>query len=168
MRTIFRITSALLASVRKDLGRPHPFAGERVGFVATRPVRVKKGISFAAYEYLVLNDAEYIEDPGAAATMSSAAIRRALQFAYESQAAMFHVHVHEHRGMPAFSPVDLRENSRFMPDFFHVAPNVPHGALVLSSDAALGRSWTSEAKEPVTIDEIVEVGTRMRIFRPRQ
>jgi len=64
--------------------------------------------------------------------VGSAAISKALEIAYGSKASMFHVHLHEHLGTPRFSPTDTRESAKFVPDFFKVAPGMPHGAIVWS------------------------------------
>jgi len=49
--------------------------------------------------------------------MGPAAIRKALQFAYKSDVAMFHVHIMTITGPPWFSDIDLRETNNFVPDF---------------------------------------------------
>ncbi len=54
--------------------------------------------------------------------------------------------------------VDVRENRKFVPDFFKVTPRCPHGALVLSNTAASGQIWFGRGREPAGIDEFVVVG----------
>lgn len=48
--------------------------------------------------------------------------------------SMVHVHLQEHRGRPGFSRTDLSENALFVPDFWNVQPNLPHGAVVFRFD----------------------------------
>ena len=106
-------------------------------------------------------DDDYVEDHTVGAMMGPAAIRKALQRAYNSGAedlGLFHVHLHGHRGMPGFSGIDLRESGKFVPDFFNVAPAMPHGAIVLSADRATGLCWRAPEQPPVPIDRFASVG----------
>jgi hypothetical protein len=93
--------------------------------------------------------------------MGGAAIRKALQVAYNEKASMLHVHVHEHKGQPRFSRIDLAEYPKFLPDFWKVQPSVPHGALVLSRDRAIGLIWYPGLSKPLPAYEIWSVGTRL-------
>jgi len=162
----FRIPRVLLGEIRIDLRRPHAFASERVGFVVAHPARLRdKGIVALAFDYLPVPDDGYEDDPTVGAMMNSSAIRMALQYAYNHQVAVFHVHLHEHSGRPEFSPVDRHEHARFVPNFSNVALNQPHGALVLSSDSAAGRCWPKKGEPPVRITKIVVVGAPLVILR---
>jgi hypothetical protein len=87
--------------------------------------------------------------------MGQEAIRNALNLALLDTVGVFHVHIHAHHGRPRFSGVDLREQHKFVPDFFKVRPEMPHGAVVLSYDHAIGRVWLG----PGTIAEIGEFNT---------
>ena len=75
---------------------------------------------------------------------------------------MLHVHTHGGRGVPGFSGIDTRENTKFVPDFFKVAPQCAHGAIVLSDDAARGQIWLSRHGPPAPIDLFAEVGRSIR------
>src|SRR5258708_24881396 len=97
--------------------------------------------------------------------MGSSAIRKALEIAYLRKVTMIHVHLHDHRGVPRFSSVDLTESAKFMPNFFHVVARLPHCAIVLSADHAAGLCWRPGHERPVYIDGIIEVGAPMRISR---
>jgi hypothetical protein len=68
------------------------------------------------------------------------------------------VHMHEHEGIPGFSQVDLTESMKFVPDFFNVAPQMLHGAIVLSRDRAAGLCWRAQQEEPTPIDRFASVG----------
>lgn len=70
--------------------------------------------------------------------------------------------MHEHRGRPTFSPTDRREQLNFVPDFFKVRPQMPHGAVVLSHDMANGRLWLNPVTN-VSISEFNTTGPRMVI-----
>lgn len=158
MRVRLKITGRLLSDIRADLARPHAFAHERVGFISAGLSGLRDGIIMLARAYRPVEDRDYLRDPSVGAMMGPTAIRNALQWAMAEGHAMLHVHLHGGRGLPDFSSVDLRENAKFVPDFFKVAPQCAHGALVLSSDAARGQVWLSGKDQPLPVDAFVEVG----------
>ncbi len=165
MKILFKMTSSLLQEVRQDLARPHAFAAERVGFLSCGVARSKGGIMVLASQYHPVADQDYIDDQSVGAMMGADAIRKALQLAYGLKRSMFHVHVHEHEGRPWFSSTDLRENRKFMPDFWHVRPEYPHGALVLSMDSAAGLCWVQANRKPIRISDFDVVGRPMTLLR---
>lgn len=165
MKTAFRITASLLGHIRQDLQRPHTFAAERVGFISARPAVVGPTLSIIAADYHPVADGDYEESRRVGAMIGPAAIRKALQAAYGGNASMFHVHMHEHAGAPWFSRIDLTEYPKFVPDFFNVQAGLPHGAILLSHDEITGLLWPAKGRQPQLIDEAVEVGAPLRIFR---
>lgn len=158
MRISFKITAALLAAVRIDLRRPHPFAHERVGFLAAGLSAAGDDVLVLARAYRPVADRDYLDDPSVGAMMGPEALRKALQWAMESGAALFHVHSHGGRGVPHFSAVDLRENPKFVPDFCKVAPQSIHGAVVLSDDAARGQVWLGRDRPHTFVERFTQVG----------
>jgi len=159
MKTSLRIPEQLLRTIRADLSRPHPFAGERVGFIACRAASLANdGLLLLGSCYLPVADEHYVNEPTVGAMMGSSAIRAALQYAYSEASCMFHVHQHEHMGLPRFSPVDLKGYAAFVPNFWHVRPNLPHGALVLSHNAATGLCWHPNTKQALPVNSISVVG----------
>jgi hypothetical protein len=174
MPMIFRMRGDLLHRIHIDLQRPHRFASERVGFILCRAGHLtNKGIVIMASDYQPVDDEDYlnlshVDGLEVGATMGPAALRKALQIAYNNggcDMSMFHVHHHNHLGMPGFSQVDDRESRRFVPDFFNIAPRVPHGAIVLSDDMAYGKCWTSKPSAPVEIDRFAVLGAPFRFWR---
>lgn len=165
MRTAFRITSGLIGKIRQDLQRKHSFAAERVGFISARPAIAGSALSIIAAEYHPVADGDYEESRSVGAMIGPAAIRKALQIAYRGNISMFHVHMHEHAGAPWFSRVDLTEYPKFVPDFFNVQPGLPHGAILLSHDEITGLFWPAKGRQPQLLDEAIEVGAPLRIFR---
>ena len=109
------------------------FAAERVGFLVCRAGRLTDGgLVILATGYDPVSDEDYVDDPSVGAMMGPAAIRKALERAYNGGAedlSLFHVHMHGHRGRTGFSEVDDRESRKFVPDFFNVAPAMPHGDM---------------------------------------
>jgi hypothetical protein len=163
MKVVFKIAEGLFCSVMEDLRRPHAFALERVGFLLCRPGDLPGGgLSIFAGAFHSVADEDYLDDQTAGAVMGSDAIRKALQASYNKNASMFHVHIHEHKGKPAFSGTDKRETALFVPDFWHVQPALPHGAVVLSKDSAFGQCWIPGIAMPQEITDFISVGAPIR------
>jgi len=162
MKTICRATGQFLKEVRRDLERPHQFAAERVGFISVRAANTSENIVLMAEGYHPVADNDYVDDPTVGAMMSQEAIRKALNIALLQSVGMFHVHMHEHNGRPNFSRTDLREQMKFVPDFFKVCRNLPHGAIVLSCDSATGRVWFNSTAV-ADISEFNIVDTPMKV-----
>jgi hypothetical protein len=162
MRTIFRCTDQFFRDVRGDLARPHAFAAERVAFISIRATSTADSLVFLAEGYHPIADEDYLDDPTVGAMMSQEAIRKALDIALLQQAGMVHVHMHEHMGRPTFSRTDRREQPKFVPDFFKVRPQMPHGAVVLSHNMAAGRVWLNPTNS-VSISEFNVTGPRMTV-----
>jgi hypothetical protein len=163
MKTIFRATDRFLEDVRRDLARPHPFAAERVGFISVRATTAGDDILLLlAADYFPLADDDYVDDASVGAMMGQEAIRKALEIALLRSVGMVHVHLHEHHGRPHFSRIDVREQLKFVPDFFKVRREMPHGAVVLSHDRANGHIWL-DRDTIVDISEFDVMGRRLTI-----
>jgi hypothetical protein len=83
----------------------------------------------------------------------------------DERVAIFHVHTHGGRGIPGFSGIDIRENTRFVPNFVSVAPQCVHGAVVLSDTAAHGQVWLGGGSPQTFIAAFSEVGMPIRTWR---
>ena len=166
MRVVFKVVDRLLERVRHDLVRPHEFAAERVGFFVCRAAHLSpNGTVILAHDYKPVEDEDYVDDPTVGAMMGPSAIRKALEFALNNNVGMFHVHLHEHTGRPRFSRIDTRESAKFVPDFWNVRPEMPHGALVASRDNLYGMCWYPGISGPTEISEFVVVGSPMVLLR---
>ncbi len=64
-----------------------------------------------------------------------------------------------------FSRTDARESAKFVPDFWNVRPEMPHGALVASKDSLWGLCWYPGMSAPIEIGEFVVVGSPMVFVR---
>lgn len=155
----FRATGAFLSRVRDDLERPHAFAYERVGFIAARAAGGAEGLVLIAEGYFPVADQDYLRDPNIGALIGPEALRKALELALLKGVGVFHVHMHGLSPRLWFSAVDLSEQAKFVPDFFTVCPQMPHGAIVLNAKTAAGRVWLA-ADHVVKIDEFESVGPR--------
>jgi hypothetical protein len=165
MKIRFKITSALLATIRIDLRRPHAFARERIGFIGAGLAAARDELLILAREYRPVRDDEYLRDPSVGAMIGDQAIRRARQWAMDERVAIFHVHTHGGRGIPGFSGIDVRENARFVPNFVSVTPMCVHGAIVLSDTAAYGQVWLGRTSLQPFIAAFSEVGMPIRTWR---
>ncbi len=164
---VLRISERQLAEVHDDLARPHAFAIERVGFIACRTATLRHGIAILAESYHPVADDGYAPDPHFGALMNASAIRAALALAYKARASMFHIHRHEHSGAPRFSPLDRRESAKFVPNFWNVVPEEPHGAIVLSYDAADSLAWWPGAATGRPLERIVCIGRSIRVLNEK-
>ena len=152
MKIEFRATGELIRALHADLSRRHAHAHERVAFLSCQPAALPDGgLLLLAQALHPVDDEDYEPSNEVGALLGGAAFRKALQYAYNNKASMFHVHRHEHRGHPRFSNIDLSESARFVPDFWKVRPLHPHGALVLSHDSCFGLVWTQRGIRPTPI-----------------
>jgi len=69
----------------------------------------------------------------------------------------FHVHTHGRSGVPDFSGTDVRENAKFVPDFFKVLRNAPT-ARSCSATTREGRGLVERKGLSHVVDAFVEVG----------
>lgn len=159
MKVFVRITRALLEEIREDLSREHPFAFERVAFVSCNVAAQGDGVVLILVSNLhPIADSDYEPDPTVGAMLGPGAFRKALQYAYSNSVAMFHIHCHAHLGMPTFSPIDLRESAKFVPDFWKVQPRFPHGTFLLSHDSMTGLTWLPQARRPAVVSKLRVIG----------
>ena len=165
MRIVLKITRNLLRSIRLDLIRPHPFAYERVGFISANFSSASANLWILAREYRPVADADYLNDRSVGAMMGPEAIRKALQWARSDSVGLFHVHTHGGTSLPGFSGIDLREQTKYVPNFFQLAPQCAHGALVLSDKFAYGRIWLDGDKPPEIITDFIELGVPINKWR---
>jgi hypothetical protein len=165
MNISFKTTRALWEAVRRNLVRPHPFAFERVGFISCRPGTLKDGLILIAHAYHTVADDDYIADPSVGAMMSAKAIRKALQVSYTNPVSMFHVHGHFHQRSPGFSRTDLNEAARFVPDFWHVRSEYPHGIIVIGKQKGCGLCWHPGIDSPSNIMNFTIVGCPQEKWR---
>lgn len=159
MKIKFRMAQELYAEMQNDFSRHHKFAHERVGFMhCAAGMGEGNELILLAESYAPVADEHYEKNPKVGAMIGSGAFRRELQHAYSSPCSIFHVHHHEHYGVPGFSETDIAESYKFVPDFFKVQPNRPHGVVVLSHDSAYGLCWIPNERSPVPIREFGLIG----------
>lgn len=132
MNDEMKITKNFLKKIRNDLYRPHLFAYERVGFVYCKAVEKNKALLATAYE--AIPDQLYIEDKMVGAKFSGDAIFGAMKRSLKTKEGVFHVHIHEHKGEPHLSNVDIRSVLEISNSLSDVNPDIKHGCILLSED----------------------------------
>lgn len=163
MKSILKITGALLAHVRSDLDRGHEHAYERVGFLTAGACIASDGsLLLLVNGYVSVGDADYEHNPLVGAAIGRAAFRKALEVAHRSRSSVLHVHSHGRKGLPQFSKVDLASGLQFVPSFFSTIPAMPHGLVVLSDTHATGLVWPEAGAKPSYISRIVQVGSTVK------
>lgn len=161
----YKMSQNLFAEILADLHRPHKFARERVGFLAAGLSLHDEHCTLLAHSYQPVADNEYIDDPSVGAMIGPDAMHKAMAWAYDKRIALLHIHAHGGSGIPGFSGVDVRESNKFVPDFFKVRPERPHGAIVLSNTHAFGRIWLTPTMPARTIHEFHLIGAHTRKWR---
>jgi hypothetical protein len=159
----FKITQQLFETICNDLCRRHSFAEERVGFVACRFGLSPRGdLLILAYSFLQVTDDSYVDDHRFGALLGPKGFSTAFGFAYRNEVGMFHVHLHHHQGQPGFSGTDNHEMSKYVPDFFNVRPQHPHGALVFSFNSITGKCWISQNSGGISVSDFYIVGAPVK------
>ena len=165
MKIHIKIAEALLAQVRADLHRRHPFAFERVGFLTAGATRSRDGnILLLCRSYHAVADDDYEASVRVGAQIGSDAMRKAIEVAHPGKSALLHIHTHGGRGVPDFSKTDLVSGAQFVPGFFNALPRTPHGLLVLSNTSAKGLVWTAKNGKPQYVDGFTQVGRTVHKF----
>ena len=95
-------------------------------------------------------------------------LQRWLEIALAEEVGLFHIHFHDRFGIPGPSTVDWTEWAKFIPDFWHVRPKLPHGALILSRDRINGWCWYPGMPKPVQIAHFSVVDSRLTIWDLRK
>lgn len=168
MKILIKITEELLARVRADLHRRHPFAFERVGFLTAGAARSPEGdILLLCRSYHPVADEHYEATATVGAQIGSDAMRQVIEVAHPGKSALLHIHTHGGRGLPTFSKTDLVSGAQFVPGFFNALPRTPHGLLVLSNTSARGLVWTAKNAKPQHVDGFTRVGRSVLKFGDR-
>jgi hypothetical protein len=159
MKTHVKIPRGLYCDIIEDLRRPHPVAYERVSFLIAKTAVCDGDHRMLLVDgYWPVADVDYLDDPGSSACITGNAIRYAIQQALQLRTAILHAHLHEHRGKPWFSKIDLIDNPRIIASCRAVCPNKPHGMLVFSKDHVAGLVWHPESPEPYPVTSGTVVG----------
>ena len=165
---IVRIPHSLYCKIMNDLTRPHSFAMERIGFVASKHKILKSGIIIVFItDYYPIEDAFYINDPEVGARINSDAIREALQKIIDKKVGLFHTHYHSFtRYYPEFSSTDFTDNPEIIKSFGYADKSQIHGMFVLGSNGVNALLKLPGSDELIRPTKIVVVGYPMIISTP--
>ena len=152
-----RLLSELWGEIQNDLRRPHAHAFERVGVLYGRTVATQPFLVLL-HSYRPVADVNYVPDDTVGARINSEAIRSAIEASLRDGTAAFHVHLHDHLGMPGFSWDDEKSIARLAPSFQAVSPNNLHGALLLSRSDAIAAIWMPGARGKSIAASVTVVG----------
>ena len=161
MKIHFKMTDRLRREVLADLEREHPFAAERLGFFRCRVSQAKEELLILVSSYVSIPDEQYVDDDSAGCYFDEQAMRTMMQHSLTHHESIFHVHLHDHLGMPRSSRTDIRESAQYVPDFWNATPDLPHGTIVLSRDRATGSCWYPRRKNVFEIERITAVGSKI-------
>jgi hypothetical protein len=146
---VVRLRRDLFDRMVADLGREHPVAYERVGFVFGKLARADSLGIVLPFEYVPVPDEQYIEDDAVGAMINENAIFYAHQRARSTGLCCLHVHMHAGTGRTWFSHTDLETLHRLGPSLLRMAGQSAHGGLVLTHTNAAALLWLSDQPEPL-------------------
>ena len=163
-KTVIRIPHAIHQQMLNDLCRPHAFADERIGFLYTKSKVLKNGngIILGLY-YTSVEDENYIEDEEVGAKINSSAIRSAMQNSFNLKSGCFHVHLHEHHGIPRTSETDRCELPGIVRSLANIAPTQINGYIILSNDSAISQVQLQGCQALVSVESISVVGDPFQV-----
>ena len=107
-KIIVKIPRQIFDQANADLGRPHPYAAERVGFFSTRCTVTKDIRLVHCVSYHPIDDRDYLRDQDVGACIGSKAITDAMARSVNDSVGQLHVHCHGDRRIPRPSGVDRR------------------------------------------------------------
>ncbi len=139
MNPIAKISRPLLLAALADLERPHPFAGERLGFFSFRQSLDAAEPLLICFEYHSIPDDQYVEDHSVGGRISGEAIQAAMGRAYNTGAGQLWVHTHGRDGMPGISPTDLESGPKVVQSCANAQPNALHAWGVISEQGICGQ-----------------------------
>lgn len=166
MKVELRIPGAIRAEAMKDLARPHPFAFERVGFLATTTTLLSPDHHLVLVTgYCPVPDEHYMDDDSVGACIGGEAIRAAMQRVIDESKGQLHVHLHNHAGPTGPSFTDRRGLPPVVRSLATVGPNQASGYLIFSADSAWAELRVPGVAAPVLATKITSVGFPLRFLK---
>jgi hypothetical protein len=130
-----RIPAVIHVEMLNDLKRSHPHAFERVGFLFTTSKILACGdMLVLAKKYCPVADEDYVKDSSVGARINSDAIRKSMQEIFTTKCGCFHVHLHNHSGIPSPSFTDITSLPSVAQSFSNISGNQVNGIMILSND----------------------------------
>lgn len=139
MSPIVKIPRSLLMAALADLERPHPFAGERLGFFSFRQSLDAITPLLLCFEYHAIPDEHYIEDYSVGGKIGEQAIQEAMSRSYRTGAGQLWVHTHGRHGIPGVSAIDLQYGPNVVQSCANAQPKALHAWGVISESGICGQ-----------------------------
>lgn len=147
---------ATASQMRTDLTSPPVVGDERLGIAFTRYASKYTQRTIVVTEYAALPEEAYVREALAPVSFDVRWIMTASENAGLESAGIFLVHLHEHRGKPWFSPVDMDTNRRIITPIALIDQTLPTGALILSLDSAAALVARGDGLVAVAVHEIID------------
>jgi len=148
------ISIQTVAKARADLTLPPVSGMERLGLSFARYASTYNTTTIVATEYIPLPENAYVAGHHAPVSFDSRWLMQQSATAAQQHAGIFLVHLHEHRGKPWFSPIDMRTNRDIIRPIALIEQTLPTGALLLSIDSAAGLLARSDGLIRLDIHEV--------------
>lgn len=159
-----RIPKSIHERMIMDLQRPHDFAYERIGFLYAKTVPTADNSKLVlGFEYIPVDDENYIDDPTVGAKINATAIRKAMQGSLDMDCGCFHVHMHKHKGKPFPSLTDSKSNPGLISGLSNAASKYANGVIILSNDGFYTEVKIDGIKKPIEASAISVVGDSLAI-----
>lgn len=159
MKIELRIPASVRVEALQDLGRPHPFALERVGFLETTTAQLGPQHHLVLITgYRAVPDDDYLDDASVGACLGSVAIRAAMQRVLDEGKGQLHVHLHDHAGPTGPSFTDRRGLPPVVRSLAAVGPAHASGYLIFSADSAWAELRVPGVTAPLLATKITSVG----------
>ncbi|HEX3718945.1 MAG TPA: ThiF family adenylyltransferase [Verrucomicrobiae bacterium] len=138
MKMVIKIPREIHERAKRDLRRPHRFAGERVGFFSTRCTRLGDTNLVHCIEYDTVNDDHYVDDHTVGARIGSLAVTTAMSRSINDSVGQLHVHLHGSAGLPVPSRTDESELPPLARGLRNANGAEAHGWIILGECDAHG------------------------------
>jgi hypothetical protein len=139
MKALLKIPRQLMMTAMEDLERPHPFAGERLGFFSFRQSVHPERPLLLCYDYHPIADDHYIPDETCGGRIGGDAIRVAMGRSFREMSGQLWVHTHGRRGQPRASATDLAEGPKVTQSLANAQPGAIQGWAVISEEGTAGQ-----------------------------
>lgn len=147
--------ASILRRMRADLVLPPLVGEERLGVAIARYASAYNQTVIIIVEYQELPREAYVDRLGAPVSFDTRWLMRAAEAAAKRNAGVFLAHLHDHRGKPWFSPVDMRTNRQVIRPLALIDQSLPTGALLLSRDNAAALLGRSDGLIAIPVHEMV-------------
>lgn len=142
-------------------------ADEEAAFLLCGIARHASGTDLLVREVVEVPPDALLSQHGAGLEIDPVFIAGVLKEAKLSGSGLVLCHSHPFStGGVAFSGIDDAGEEALFPRFMTHVPGVPHGAIVFGNTSIDARVWMPGTTWPMTVDEVLVIGTTIEILRP--